>query len=81
MAKSKDFPRTLYKKADRDDSTAMRWGRWKTGSPKEGGSYHSLIVNDQTEMDTAIEMGYLDSFDQALFGEREIVEDLKDEEF
>lgn len=74
------FPRTLYKKADRDDDTATKWGKWKTGSPKQGGAYHSLIVNNQKERDAALEMGYVDDFSQALFGEPE-PEPLEDEEF
>lgn len=79
MAKGKKLPRTLYKKADRDDPTAMKWGRWKTGSPKQGGAYHSLIVNTDKEFDAALEMGYVDGFEKALFGEP--VEEIKNEEF
>lgn len=80
MAKSDKFPRTLYKKADRDDETAKRWGKWKTGSPKQGGSYHRLVVVDQKEFDAALEMGYVDDFSEALFGEPEPVEELVDKE-
>lgn len=83
MAKSKEFPRYLYKKADRDDDSAKKWGKWKTGSPKQGGAYHSLIVNNQEEFDAALEMGYVDSFEQALFGEpvAEVEETIGDEGF
>lgn len=80
MAKKLKFPRTLYKSADRDDSTAKKWGKWKSGSPKQGGVYHALVVDNQEEFDTALEMGYVDNFEQALFGETE-PEPIADEEF
>lgn len=81
MAKRK-FPRTLYKKADRTDDTALRWGKWRTGSPKQGGSYHSLIVVSEDELEAAFEMGYVDSLDEALFGDPKEAEDaMRDEEF
>lgn len=75
MAKKIKFPRTLYKKADRDDDTAIKWGKWKTGSPKQGGAYHSLVVDNQDELDTALEMGYLDDLEQAVYGEPVVEKD------
>jgi hypothetical protein len=80
MAK-REFPRTLFKKADRDDDTAKKWGKWKTGSPKQGGAYHTLVVENQTEFDAALEMGYIDDFETALFGEQPVEETVVDEEF
>lgn len=78
MAKRK-FPRTLYKQADRDDETAKKWGKWKTGSPKQGGAYHALVVVDQKEMEAALEMGYIDDLETAMFGEPVVT--LEDKEF
>jgi hypothetical protein len=77
------FPRTLYKRADIEDETAFKWGKWKTGSPKQGGAYHSLIVEDEKELKAAVEMGYIDDFETALLGETAEEKDdgLQEEEF
>ena len=60
-----EFPRTLYKSADADDPTAT-----KCGNLLRGRAYHSLVVNDETELKAGLEIGYLDDFVQACTGEK-----------
>ena len=60
MAKKKteiEFPRTLYKPAERDDPTATQWG-----SRSRGGAFHSLLVENKKERKAGLQMGYFDNF-------------------
>lgn len=60
MAKKKielDFPRTLYKPAERNDPAATKWG-----SDASGGAFHSLLVNDEKECKAGLQLGYVDDF-------------------
>ena len=57
---SRDFPRTLYKPADRSDPKATKWG-----SDDRGGAFHSLLVRDEKERKVAMQMGWLDDFAKA----------------
>jgi hypothetical protein len=59
------FPRTLYKRADIEDETAFKWGKWKTG---KGGAYHSLVVVNDEEYEEAHNMGYIDSLEEVCNG-------------
>lgn len=73
MAKSK-YPRTLYK-ADPNGTQRLTTG---------GVSYYydSLVVNNEAEQDTAEDMGYIDSFHDALFHKPSVeAEPLVKEEF
>jgi hypothetical protein len=60
MAKLK-FPRTLYK---RDENGTQDF----TNAKHRHIMYDSVIVHNEEEMDEAEDMGYIDSFHDALFG-------------
>lgn len=77
MAKTSKYPRTLY-----------RSGPDGTRYLKTAGVtyyYDSVIVNDESEQDAAEEMGYIDSFKDALFDPPEPIKESdsgpSDEEF
>lgn len=53
---SKEYPRTMYKKGG-----LSVWGK--------DHKYSSIIVADKDEEEVAEDNGYLDSFEDALFGE------------
>lgn len=55
--KSSKYPRTLYKSP----------GTQTLVSNRVKYTYDSLIVNDEKEQETAEEMGYIDSFYDAIF--------------
>ena len=54
------FPRTLYKPAERSDSTSTNWG-----SDQRGGAFHSLLVENEKEHKAAMQMGWYDDFAKA----------------
>ena len=60
MAKSQRFPRTLYKKSENGKLSF-------TNKKHRDIRYDSLIVEDEKEQEAAEEMGYIDSFEDALF--------------
>jgi hypothetical protein len=57
---SKQFPRTLYR-ADEDGTLEMVY----KGVIHR---YDSLLVNDMRELEAGEEMGYIDSYHDAIFG-------------
>lgn len=57
MAKIPKYPRTLYKSP----------GTQKFVTKGVHYTYDSLVVNDDNEFDTALDMGYIDSFSDAIF--------------
>ena len=61
MAKKTEtaFPRTLYKSAERDDPTATKWGDPRTS---HSGAFHSVVVENEDELEAALEMDYIDDF-------------------
>lgn len=63
MATKKDFPRTLYRRAED--------GKYKFTSSGVAVRYDSLLVNNQKELETGVEMGYIDDFAEALYGDQE----------
>lgn len=58
MAKKKRFPRTLYKKG----------GSQRLHSGGKSYEYSSEIVENEEEYKAAMATGYLDSFNDAIFG-------------
>ena len=65
MSSSLRFPRTLYR---RDDDN----GFFKFKN--DGIRYDSLLVNDEEELEAGEEIGYIDSYHDAIFGITESVE-------
>lgn len=65
MAKKKApksrFPRNLYKKGG-----PLVWG-------KKENTYSTVLVEDEEQFEIATKEGYLDDFNEALFGEEEEV--------
>jgi len=57
-----EFPRTLYKKGG-----PKKWGK--------GFAYSDILVKSQDEYDSAIEVGYIDDFNEALFCVKDDEED------
>lgn len=68
MAKTPKYPRTLYKSP----------GTQKLVSNRVVYTYDSLVVNDENEQDTAEGMGYIDSFNDAIFHPKKKVEETDD---
>lgn len=68
MAKAKTkYPRTLYKKSETGKMSF-------TNKKHRGVRYDTLIVESDEEKEEAINMGYVDSFEDALFYEPETEE-------
>ena len=57
-----EYPRTLYKRSEEGtlDFTNKKHRHIK---------YDSLVVEDEKELKAAVEMGYVDGFEDALFGD------------
>lgn len=79
MAKSKKFPRTLYKKSE---TGKFSFTTTQKGKGKVTVKYDSVIVNNEEEMEVSVdELGYRDSFASILteYGDEEEV--TNEEEF
>jgi len=62
MAKKKEderFPRTLYKKGGK-----FTWGHGK--------EYSSEVVENEEEFNAAVKAGWLDDFNEAIFGKEKV---------
>jgi hypothetical protein len=66
-----EFPRNLYKSPG-----SLQWG-----SKKQDKSYDTVLVENDSEYEEALEAGYLDSFNDALFPKKESKKKEDDDEF
>lgn len=75
MAKSKRYPRTLYKRSNT--------GKMLFANKNHRIRYDTVIVEDDNEQQAAEDMGYIDGFSDALFhvNKNEEQEDALPEEF